>query len=699
MKSLLVALTLSASLLCAQDPGIPAYEDLEFPQLRQVELPDVAEYTLPNGIRLYLLEDRELPLIGGFAMVRTGNLFDPEDKVGLASVTGEVMRSGGTKDRTGDEIDEQLENIAASVESSIGETSGSVSFSCLSENAGEVLAVFKEVLTAPEFRQDKIDLSKTQYRSVISRRNDDAGSIASREFNEILYGRDNPYGWRMEYETLDAIARDDLIAFHKRYFFPANVIIAIQGDFSAVEMRGEIERLFADWTVEQPAVPEFPTVSAKPDPRAHLAVKKDVNQTFLRAGHLGGMLKDEDYPALEVMADILGGGFSSRLFAKIRTELGYAYGIGAYWGVNYNHPGLFTISGSTKAGSTTETIQAVMAEIERIRTGEVTDKELATAKDTVLNGFVFNFDSPGKTLRRIVRYEYFGYPPDFIFKYQKAVESVTKEDVLRVAKQYLRPEDFTIVAAGNPDEFGEPLTALGKTIVPVDLTIPEPKREMAQADAGSLAKGQAMLAKLQEAVGGAEKIAAVTDFVRVTEVTIQSPQGPMKVNQNTQWLAPSRFRQVQTLPFGTMTASFDGTSGWLAAQGQVQTMPAPVIKQVRGGLLRNPFQLWVADRQEGWTVNAVDDAVVEVSDGKGQVVRVEIDQESGLPVRLLYESVQLSGPVSKLEETFDDWREVEGVKLPHKITTTRDGSPYSELIVREMTLNTGLTAEAMDARP
>ncbi len=686
------ALLLAASVLPAQDPGIPAYQDLQFPPLPQVELPDVETATLPNGMKVYLLEDHELPLIGGSALIRTGNLFDPPDKVGLAGVTGSVMRTGGTKEKTGDELDVQLENIAASVEASIGETSGSVSFNCLTENLDEVLAVFKEVLTAPEFRQDKLELEKTQLRSLISRQNDDAGSIASREFAELIYGDDNPYAWEMTYEHVDNITRDDLIAFHERYFFPANVILAVRGDFEPGEMKARLERLFAGWTVEQPPAPPFPEVSAEPNPGVSYAVKEDVNQAFLRIGHLGGMLKDEDYPALSVMSDILGGGFASRLFKRIRTELGYAYGISSSWGANYNHPGIFRISGSTKSASATETIEEVLKEVERIQTSDVTDEELNTAKDAVMNSFVFNFDSPAKTLNRIVRYAYFGYPEDFIFQYQKGVQAVTKADVQRVAKEHLKPENFAILVVGNPDDFGTPLTALNKPVKEIDITIPEPKREMSRVDDASLAEGLQMLAKLQEAVGGAAALAAVNDYSQVATVLMQTPQGEMKVSQTNQVIVPSTFRQEMVAPFGQMTSFYDGETGWLKTPQGTQPMPPPVVKQVESHLMRSPFRLWLADRHEGWTVNAAAGNVLEISNGGGLAVELELEPGSGMPAKLRYQSIQMTGAPATLEDTFSDWREVDGVMLPFKVTITREGNPYADLAVQEYEVNAGLTA-------
>ena len=451
--------------------AIPSYKDLKYPPLAQVKIPEPAMFTLSNGMRVFLLEDHELPVIDGFALVRAGNLFDPADKKGLGEVTANVMRAGGTHAKTGDQLDEELENIAASVESSLAESSATVSFSALKETVDPVLRTFKGVLTEPEFRQDKIDLLLAQVRGGIARRNDEPAGIAERELSAILYGRTTPYGWQTEYTDLDHMHREDLQAFYKRYYFPKNIVLAVYGDFSTTEMRDKLERLFADWKVEQLAVPAFPTVTGNRAPGIFLGEKADVTQTFFSIGLLGGTLRDPDYPALQVACNILGSGFTSRLMSEIRTKLGYAYSIGAGWGAAYDHPGTFRIAGSTKSMTTTETIEAARAELQKMRTTEVTEQELQTAKDTVLNSFVFFFDSPSKSLNRLLMYEYFGYPRDFLLQYQKQIAAVTRADVLRVMKEHIRPENLSIVAVGNPKDFGKPLTADGK-VEKLDLTIP-----------------------------------------------------------------------------------------------------------------------------------------------------------------------------------------------------------------------------------
>ncbi len=261
MKQVLAAVLILGGLAFAQGTKIPTYKELKYPPMGQVKIPEPVQATLSNGMRVFLLENHELPLISGSVMIHTGNLFDPPDKKALSGVMAEVLRSGGTKNKTGDQLDVELENIAASVESGMDETSASVGFSALKESADTALAIFKDVLTNPEFRQDKIDLSLTQARSGIARRNDEPDGIADRELSRILYGPNTPYGWQVEYTDLANIHREDLQAFYRRYYFPKNMMLEVYGDFDAAAMKDKLEKLFADWKVEQPEVPAFPKVN------------------------------------------------------------------------------------------------------------------------------------------------------------------------------------------------------------------------------------------------------------------------------------------------------------------------------------------------------------------------------------------------------------------------------------------------------
>jgi zinc protease len=676
--------------------ALPSYKDLKFPPLPPLKVPEPVEFTLSNGMKVFLLEDHELPLVSGGALIRTGNLFDPPQKRGLAGLTGEVLRSGGTKTSAGDQIDEDLENAAASVESQIGESSATLGFSCLRENTDQVLRTFKDFLTSAEFREDRVELAKTQARSEISRRNDDAGGIAEREFSSIIYGRDNSYGWDIQYSDIDNIHRQDMLDFYHRYYFPANVMLEIYGDFSATEMKVKLEQLLGDWKYTQPTVPAFPKVTQKATPGVFLAEKPDVTQTFFNVGHLGGVLNDKDYPALEVAAQILGGGFASRLFRTVRTAHGWAYNIGSDWGANYDHPGIFKISGSTQSAHTVDTLKAVREELDKMRTAEVTDQELQTAKDTVLNGFVFHFDRPSKTLNRLMQYQYYGYPRDFLFQYQKAIAGVTKAEILRVAQKYFKPQDLTYVAVGNPKDFGPPLSTLGMKVETLDLTIPEPKTGAGPADAASLEKGKQVLNRVQQAMGGAAKLAAVKDLQYHAQMEVETPGAAMKAKQTNSFIVPSTMRQDLELPALKQSVYFDGKGGWMASPQGNQPLPPPVARQVRGEVFRQVFWLALADRNPDETVNFVDNGTVEISAKDGEHARLTVDEKTGLPSKVTYQQVGAEGTV---DEIFEDWRDVGGLKLPFKRTIMQGGKKFVTATIEDYKVNSGLTQEALSKKP
>lgn len=695
MKTVLLLPLLLAPLFGQTAPDPVAA--LKFPPLRQVVIPKPEVFRLPNGMKVYLLEDHELPLVRGVALIRTGGLFDPADKTGLASMTGMVLRTGGTKTKTGDQLDEQLEDVAASVESSIGDSMGTVSFSCLKENTAEVLGIFHDVMSEPEFRQDKIDLAKTQFRSSIARRNDSPGQIADREFTSIVYGRNTPYGRNVEYATIDAIQRADLVAFYKRYYFPANVMLAIYGDFDPAEMRRRLSGLFAGWVAGQQPIPPLPPVTKEAAPGVYFAQKDDTTQTFFQIGLMGTTLRNKDFPALSVMADILGGGFNSRLLNHIRTQLGYAYNISAYWGADYAFPGLFTISGSTKSATTVATLEAVRSDLDKIRTAPVTAAELQTSKDKVLNSFVFNFDRPSKTLNRMLTYDYYGYPEDFIFEYQKGVGATTAADVLRVAQQHIDPARLTFVAVGNSKDFGEPLSALKLPVKAIDLTIPEPKAPEAKMDAASIEKGRQLLKRALEAAGGAAKLAAVKDVSETVEMTMGA-MGGVKIRQTNRKIGASVFRQDMEAPFGKQSVYFDGHSGWIVTPQGSMAIPAPVAAQVRASLFRDWFSLLLSDAGPARTIHYGGEGMVEIADKSGNRVKVKFDEATGLPSSELY-TQRGAGGSHQIEEQLSDYREVDGIRMPFKVTILQGGQPFGQGVVEQVKLNSGLTAEELSKKP
>ena len=462
---------------CAAALAAPAdYKDLSFPPLREQSLPDIARVELPNGMLVLLCEDHELPLIDVSAMIGTGSAWEPPETLGLADLTGEVMRTGGTARMTGDEIDAALERIAASVETGIGVTAGHASLSALKEHFDTALAILADVLMRPAFAPEKIELAKLAAHTAISRRNDDPREVSGREYAKLIYGPRSPYARHPEHATIDAIARDDMVAFHRRFFTPDNCIIGVWGDFEKEAMRAKLEKAFAAWP--RGAGPMRVSGSAAGcdhEASVNLARKDEMHQAYVTMGHVGGLLSDRDRPALIVMNTILGGSPTSRLFTTVRSRMGLAYSVRGSYGAGFNYPGLFIVSCQTKSESAIVAINAMRREIERIIAEPVTDEELAKAKDYYLNTFVFRFDTTGEVLARALEYEYHGYPPDFLQREREGVARVTKEDVMRAAAARLRPDKLQILVVGNPEKFDAPLSSLGE-VRAVDIAIPEPAK-------------------------------------------------------------------------------------------------------------------------------------------------------------------------------------------------------------------------------
>lgn len=468
------------TVLLSRPPAVAAaakhYDELTFPPLPEINLPDYSRYQLDNGMTVYLMEDHELPLVGGSAFIKTGSRFEPADHVGLAALTGEVMRTGGTQTHPAAELNQLLEQKAASVETSISDTAGSASFNALSEDVETVFGLFAEVIQEPVFAPEQLAVAKTQTQGSISRRNDDPSDIASREFQKLVYGEESPYARTVEYETLSNISREDLIEFHQKYIHPQEMILGIYGDFDSEQMRSLIADKFGNWNPEMIAEnPSLPTVSQSKMGGIFFVEQPQLNQSYIKIGHLGGELNNPDYPELSVMNGVLNG-FGGRLFNNVRSRQGLAYSVYGYWGVGYDHPGLFQAGGQTRSDATVPLIQSILTEIQQIQTEPITPEELSYAKESTLNSFIFNFASPDQTLSRLMRYEYYGYPEDFIFQYRNEVEATTIADVQRVAQQYLNPENLVMLIVGNQAGIEPPLTSLGNNpkITAIDVTIPEP---------------------------------------------------------------------------------------------------------------------------------------------------------------------------------------------------------------------------------
>ncbi len=428
---------------------------------------------LDNGMVVYLLEDHELPLVTVTATIRTGGWLDPAEKVGLAGIAGATMRSGGTQRMSAEELDRELEHMAAVISTGIGTESGSAMLDIMAKDLPRGLRLFADVLMTPAFDPGRVELAKQQTIEGIRRRQDRPQSIAGREFAKMLYGPAHPYARESTVDSVTRITRDDLAAFHAKTVHPNGIILGVTGDFEKAALLAQLKDTFGGWkqgVVPEIVLPPIEAETARTDKLVVRFVGKGTSQAHLRLGHLSIKENDPDYPALVVLNDILGGSaFRSRLFNDVRTKRGLAYSVGSSFRAGMREQGVWAMRAETKVESTQEAISRLAANMEQLRAQPVSDAELDEAKESFVNSFVFAFASPSAIVGRLIGLEYDGLPKDFLQQLRDKVVKLTKEDLLAAARKHLHPDHLRILAVGPSNALVPLLSSFGEA---KEITLP-----------------------------------------------------------------------------------------------------------------------------------------------------------------------------------------------------------------------------------
>jgi len=462
MRRLIISLLLVIVSITATFAGeLPKADprNMSFPELR-FEIPQAERVVLECGMPVYLLRDTELPIINMTAMVRTGSVYEPSSKSGLAGMTGMLMRSGGAGGLTPEKMDDELEFMASAVESGIGIDMGTVSLTSLTKNLDRTLRIFRDVLLSPDFSEKRIEIARNQAIEGLRRQNDDPKEIAGREIGRAIYAG-HPLGSVATFDSIASITRQDMLDFHGRFFRLDNMILTVAGDFDRTALLKELNAVFGHSSKKSAqSVPMIPQPQSLSRPEVIYA-KKDVNQTVIRMGHLGLTKDSPDIYAVRILDYVLGGSFTSRLTTEIRTNRGLAYNVGSHFDIGRRFTGSFIAETETKAESTIKTIGLIKEIITRMTREPVSDQELKTAREFMINSFMFGFTSPAIIVSQRARLEYYGYPDNYLDKYRDNIAMVTKEDVLNAARKYLNPEAFKLVVVGDASKFDGPLSSLG----------------------------------------------------------------------------------------------------------------------------------------------------------------------------------------------------------------------------------------------
>lgn len=665
-------------------------EEISTPPLRSFTIPQPKRVALPNGMVLLLMEDRELPIIRGTARIRGGSRDVPADKTGLAGILAQAWRTGGTPTRTGDQLDEFLESRAAIVETSGGTDSTSVSLNVLKNDFDTVFPIFLDLLRNPAFRQEKIDLAKTQANTAISRRNDEAAEIRSREAAKLGYGADSPYARQPEYATIAAITRDDLLAFHRQFVHPNNIVFGIAGDFDSAAMERKLRQAFASWQ-RGPKAPPAPAAGTAAKPGVYYVAKEDVNQSNVAMVH-GGIRRDNpDYAAVQVLNEILA---SERLFPRIRTQQGLAYSVGGGVGAEWDYPGLFRAVVGTKSETTLQAIESLRKELSAVRTEPIPAEELARAKDSILNQYIFTMDSRAKILNQAMNLEFYGYPSDWYQRYPERVRQVTADDVARVARKYVQPDALATLVVGRQQDFDKPLSTLG-TVTPVDITIPEPGAKpgaAAPAPAASNAQGQALFEKVRTFAGGKAKLDAIQSVRYVSSISRQTPQGAMDIETEVLHWFPDRTRSVMKTPMGEMNMVMTPAAAFMVMPGAgTRDVPSSQLTAMRSESRLD--LLTVLKYPERYTFAAEGNNLVVSIDGERATF--EVDPATG---RVLRKTSKARGPMGQGDQIseYTEWKEFGGVMFPAATRILVNGEQIGTSQLKTAEVNPPVDAKAFE---
>jgi predicted Zn-dependent peptidase len=428
--------------------------ELKYPPL-EYSPPKASAYrhVLSNGVVGFFVEDHDLPLVNISITIRVGPYLDPAGKEGLAAAAASQLRAGGTARYRAEEFDEEADFLAAEMSSGMGRTSGSASVNFMSKDTDKALELFFEMLRYPAFQQDRLDLFQSQQLQGMERRNDRTEEIEAREWNRLLRGDKHFSSVYSTQASISSLTREDLIEFHKRYYQPNRLILAVSGDFKTAEMKAKLESAMAGW--EDSKIP--PTKVPKPDyilvPGVYMVHKPDVNQGRVSMGHLGIMRGNPDEFAVEMMNEILGGSsFTSRIINRVRTDEGLAYDAGSDFSAGVYYEGQFRAAFQSKSATASQAAQIILDEIERMRKEKVSAEELETVKNQAIEIFPRYFASASAVAGTFAADEFTGRDPGYWDTYREKIKAVTVDDVHRVAVKYLHPDQLVILVVGNLED-------------------------------------------------------------------------------------------------------------------------------------------------------------------------------------------------------------------------------------------------------
>lgn len=652
---------------------------------RPVTFPNFAQKTLPNGLQVVVVEHHELPAVSLRLVIPAGKVYEPADKAGLANATANLLTKGAAG-RTSQEIAEEIDFVGGFLGANAGLETVGANALVTSDQLDLGLRLLADVVLRPTFPEDEIDRWRSQSLSGLQIQHEDPNYLADAALARLIFGS-HPFGQPGggTPETVKAITRDDLAAFHKRHYIPTGTLLAVVGDVKPADAFARVEKAFAGWAKGDPSPAPAAAVDRREKPEVVVIDKPEAVQTEISVGQVGIAYRDPDYFVAQVYNSVLGGSARSRLYNAIRKERGLSYGANSFF-VEASQPGWFQAATFTKSETTAETVSVLLDVVKKLAQEPVPADELQAAKVYMTGAFPLEIETPDGIATKVLEALRYGLGKEFLETYNQKLSAVTAADVQRFAANRIKPGSFAIVLAGNASAFAEEVKkSLGEIrVIPyreVDLTradLTRPKAVAPEASAADRAAAQELLKQAQQAMGGRAFVEQKSQVAKGHGKL--SPPGGMALDLpavTVYRVLPDKERTELTLPQGTMIQAYDGSVGWMSMMGQTQDMTAQMASRKHFGLdvLRRIHQPGYAFRPAGEeNVRGKRCRIVEVSDAEGRATRFSVDVESHLVRAVAFNN---AGQEAHIE--LDDYRAVGELQVPYQTVLSQNGQRVVEI--------------------
>ena len=678
---------------------------------REIRFPPYEIQTLPNGLQVVVVLHHEQPAVTMRLLVRSGTASDPKDKLGQAHLAASLLDQG-TVTKSAEQVNDAVDFIGGAMGAGAGTDLTFVNMVVMKDSFDAGLRMLSEMARQPAFAPGEIERQRQQMLSGQQVSREDPEYIANSVFDRLVYGF-HPYGMPANgtAQTIAGLTRDDLVAFHTRFFVPNNAILAIVGDVTADEAFAAAKKVFGDWA-KRDMPPQ--TFIDPPDPtRRGIVVNKPGSvQTEIRVGHLGIPRQHPDYMAVNLAIRILGGEGSNRLHQVLRTERALTYGAQANMDT-LKQAGDFEAETNTRTDATGEVLRLIVDEFWRLQRERVGERELDGAKAYLTGSFPLTIETPESIAMQVVNALFYGLPLEQLQTFRERVNAVTVDDIQRVARDLLRPDRLSVVLVGDAAAFASQLKGVGfgtfETVELADLDLTSANFKRGQIRAGGAggaggagragragvparvayqqaplasrgsqdprpedgARAVALLDRVISAKGGLDKLRALKTIVARQTQASQRPEGESKVETTNYIQYPNRFR----VEAPELVQAYDGSRSWMQDRRGVHDAADSQAREAAASLRRDVVALLLAAKDGALTPRILPD----IKDSEGQMnhalelsapdlnpVVLYVDPDSGLIRKRIYTANAPGRPI--VEEQFFDYRPIDGIQIAFRAT-------------------------------